>query len=130
MRQPTGPPNQPDFRTKDYLFAKCRILVDTTGLMLHAVVHAADIQDRDGGALVMAMLSGLFPFRGKIYAGWGLSGWKIPSRSQAGYQSGQRQDRQTRRRRQRLPGASKTLGCRADARVAEPLSAPRQALGM
>jgi hypothetical protein len=36
--------------------------------MLHAVVHAADIQDRDGSALVMAMLSGLFPFRGKIYA--------------------------------------------------------------
>jgi hypothetical protein len=53
-----------------------------------------------------------------------------PSRSQAGYQSGQRQDRQTRRRRQRLPGASKTLGGRADVRVAEPLSAPRQALGM
>jgi transposase len=76
MRQPTGPPNQPDFRTTDYLFGKCGILVDTTGLMLHAVVHAADIQDRDGGALVMAMLSGLFPFRGKIYADGGYQGGK------------------------------------------------------
>ena len=44
--------------------------------MLHAVVHAADIQDRDGGALVMAMLSGLFPFRGKIYADGGYQGGK------------------------------------------------------
>ena len=56
----------------------------------------------------MAILSGLFPFRGKIYAdGNYISGWKIPSCSQACYQSDQRQDRQTRRRRQRLPGASK-----------------------
>ena len=28
---------------------KRHILVDTVGLMLHAVVHPADIQDRDGG---------------------------------------------------------------------------------
>ena len=38
--------------------------------------HATDIQDRDGGALVMAMLSGLFPFRGKIYADGGYQGGK------------------------------------------------------
>ena len=30
--------------------------------MLHALVHAADIQDRDGGVLVMATLFGLYPF--------------------------------------------------------------------
>ena len=77
MRQPTGPPNQPDFRTKVYSFGKCGILVDTTGMMLHAVVHAADIQDRDGGALVMAAQSGLFPFRGKIYADGGYQGGKF-----------------------------------------------------
>ena len=29
---------------------KRHILVDTQGLLLHAIVHAADIQDRDGGA--------------------------------------------------------------------------------
>jgi hypothetical protein len=31
---------------------KRHILVDTVGLLLGAVVHPADIQDRDGGALV------------------------------------------------------------------------------
>jgi hypothetical protein len=30
--------------------------------MLHAIVHPADIQDRDGGILVMATLFGMFPF--------------------------------------------------------------------
>ena len=29
---------------------------------MHAIVHAADIQDRDGGALLMATLFGLIPF--------------------------------------------------------------------
>jgi hypothetical protein len=36
---------------------KRHILVDTLGLMLHAVVHSAGLQDRDGGMLVMATLS-------------------------------------------------------------------------
>ena len=30
--------------------------------MLHAIVHAADIQDRDGGLLLLATLFGKFPF--------------------------------------------------------------------
>ena len=29
---------------------------------MHAIVHAADIQNRDGGALLMATLVGLYPF--------------------------------------------------------------------
>ncbi len=41
---------------------KRHILVDTQGLLLHALVHSADIQDRDGGVLVMATLFGLHPF--------------------------------------------------------------------
>ena len=41
---------------------KRHILVDTQGLLMHAIVHAADIQDRDGGGLVMATLFGMFPF--------------------------------------------------------------------
>ena len=28
---------------------------------MHAIVHAADLQDRDGGALLMASLFGAFP---------------------------------------------------------------------
>ena len=53
---------------------KRHILVDTQGLLMHAIVHAADIQDRDGGVLVMATLFGLFPFLLKLYADGGYQG--------------------------------------------------------
>jgi transposase len=42
--------------------------------MLRAVVHAADIQDRDGGVLVVATLFGLYPFLLKLYADGGYQG--------------------------------------------------------
>jgi transposase len=41
---------------------------------MHAIVHAADIQDRDGGALLMATLFGLYPFLLKLYADSGYQG--------------------------------------------------------
>ncbi len=41
---------------------------------MHAIVHAADIQDRDGGALLMASLFGLYPFLMKLYADGGYQG--------------------------------------------------------
>ncbi len=44
---------------------------------MHAVVHAADIQDRDGGVLVMATLFGLYPFLLKLYADSGYTGAKF-----------------------------------------------------
>ena len=37
-------------------------------MLLHAIVHAADIQDRDGGVLLLATLFGLFPFLKKLFA--------------------------------------------------------------
>ena len=37
-------------------------------------MHAADIQDRDGGALVMATMFGLYPFLLKLYADGGYQG--------------------------------------------------------
>jgi transposase len=43
-------------------------------LLLHAIVHAADIQDRDGGVLLMATLFGLYPFLRKLYADGGYAG--------------------------------------------------------
>ena len=45
---------------------KRHLLVDTQGLVLHAIVHAANLQDRDGGALLVRMLFGLFPFLRKL----------------------------------------------------------------
>jgi transposase len=53
---------------------KRHILVDTQGLLIHAVVHAADIQDRDGGALVIATMFGMYPFLLKLYADGGYQG--------------------------------------------------------
>ena len=41
---------------------------------MHAIVHAADIQDRDGGAFVMATLFGMYPFLMKLYADGGYQG--------------------------------------------------------
>jgi transposase len=43
-------------------------------LLLHALVHAADLQDRDGGVLLLATLFGLFPFLRKLYADGGYQG--------------------------------------------------------
>jgi transposase len=43
-------------------------------LLLHAIVHPADIQDRDGGALLLATLFGMFPFLLKLYADGGYQG--------------------------------------------------------
>ena len=53
---------------------KRHILVDTQGLLMHAIVHAADIQDRDGGAALMATLFGAFPFLTRLFADGGYRG--------------------------------------------------------
>src|SRR5215210_1572277 len=53
---------------------KRHILVDTVGLLLHAVVHPANIQDRDGGVLVLASLFGLHPFLRRLFADAGYQG--------------------------------------------------------
>src|SRR6202795_2712017 len=56
---------------------KRHILVDTLGLLLHAIVHPADIQDRDGGILLLATLYGMYPFLTKLLADAGYQGPKF-----------------------------------------------------
>jgi transposase len=46
---------------------------------MHAIVHTADIQDRDGGVLVMATLFGAYPFLLKLYADAGYQGQQFQS---------------------------------------------------
>jgi transposase len=53
---------------------KRHILVDTQGLLIHAIVHSAGIQDRDGGVLLMATWFGAFPFLLMLYADGGYQG--------------------------------------------------------
>src|SRR3954470_14315636 len=54
---------------------KRHVLVDTQGLLLCAIVHAGDIQERDGGVMLMSALFGLYPFLLKLYAD---SGYQAP----------------------------------------------------
>jgi len=56
---------------------KRHILVDMQGLLISAIVHAADVQDRDGGALLMAALFGAFPFLTRLFADGGYQGSKF-----------------------------------------------------
>jgi transposase len=42
--------------------------VDTLGLVLHAIVHPANIQDRDGGILLLSALGERFPLLAKLFA--------------------------------------------------------------
>ena len=48
--------------------------MDTMGLLLAVVVHAANIQDRDGAKLVLAKLLGRFPRLQVIWADAGYAG--------------------------------------------------------
>jgi transposase len=41
---------------------------------MQAIIHAADVQDRDGGALLMATLFGAFPFLTRLFADGGYQG--------------------------------------------------------
>ncbi len=54
---------------------KYHVLVDTLGLLLNVVVHAANIQDRDGAALVLDRRTrALFPFVLAVFADAGYQG--------------------------------------------------------
>jgi len=52
-------------------------VVDTIGLLLAVVVHAASIQDRDGAKLVLAKLKDRFPRLKLIWADGGYAGQLI-----------------------------------------------------
>ena len=43
-------------------------------MLLHAIIHPADIQDRDGGILLLATLFGMYPFLKKLFADGGYQG--------------------------------------------------------
>jgi len=53
---------------------KRHLLVDTLGLLLKVVVHAANIQDREGAKLLLEPVQGLFPRLEKLWADQGYSG--------------------------------------------------------
>ncbi|MFB9991945.1 IS5 family transposase [Deinococcus oregonensis] len=53
---------------------KRHILVDTLGLILKVVVHPADVQDREGGKLVLEGIKQTYPKLEKVWADQGYTG--------------------------------------------------------
>jgi transposase len=53
---------------------KRHIIVDTTGLVLKVVIHAADIQDREGVQLLLEPIKGVFPRMKKVWVDQGYTG--------------------------------------------------------
>ena len=56
---------------------KRHILTDTLGLLVGAVVHTADIQDRDGAPSVLASIRASFPWLRHIFADGAYAGEKL-----------------------------------------------------
>jgi transposase len=56
---------------------KRHILTDTGGLLVAALVHAADIQDRDGAPALLASIRSAFPWLRHIFADGGYAGPKL-----------------------------------------------------
>ena len=72
-RQPSGCARQPS-GCAEIKGKKRHILVETQGLLMAALGHPADIQDRDGGLLLLATLFGLYPFLRRLFADSGYRG--------------------------------------------------------
>ena len=53
------------------------ILTDTCGYLVHAVIHAADVQDRDGAPLVLGDVRKSFPWLRHVFADGGYAGDKL-----------------------------------------------------
>ena len=53
---------------------KRHFLTDPDGDLVHAVVHTADIQDRDGASLVLAEIIRRFPWLRHVFADGGYAG--------------------------------------------------------
>jgi transposase len=56
---------------------KRHILTDTLGYLVHAVVHGADIQDRDGAPRVLTDIRHSFPWLRHVFADGGYAGEKL-----------------------------------------------------
>jgi putative transposase len=56
---------------------KRHIVTDTDGNLVHAVIHTADVQDRDGAPLVLAKIIRRHPWLRHIFADGGYAGDKL-----------------------------------------------------
>lgn len=56
---------------------KRHILTVTAGNLVHAVIHTADIQDRDGAPLGLSEIVSRFPWLRHVFADGGYAGTKL-----------------------------------------------------
>ena len=56
---------------------KRHIITDTNGFLVHAVIHSADIQDRDGAPMVLKDIRYSFPWLRHVFADGGYAGAKL-----------------------------------------------------
>jgi transposase len=56
---------------------KRHIITDTNGFLVHAVIHSADIQDRDGAPLVLVGIRSSIPWLRHVFADGGYAGDKL-----------------------------------------------------
>ena len=107
---------------------KRHLVVDTLGMVVAAVVHAAGIQDRDGAKLVLEKMVGRFPRLKKILADgiynggiaeWAkeFGGWILEIVAEAGAEEGRA-----------VQGDEVALDRGADVRLAGPVPAAEQGL--
>jgi hypothetical protein len=94
---------------------------------MHAIVHAADIQDRDGGAFVMATMFGLYPFLMKLYADGGYQG-PLFRRAVAEIMARVNVEIKAFRSRKRICLPPEAVGGRTNVRMARAVQASRQRL--
>lgn len=62
---------------KKVMGRKCHIVVDTLGLLVGLVIHAADIQDRDGAPEVLKAILKRWPSLRHVFADGGYAGPKL-----------------------------------------------------
>ena len=106
---------------------KRHIVTDASGLMVGAAVHPADVQDRDGAALVVEAIHDLFPWLRHLFADSAYSGDKI-FESTRQIRPLEHQDRQAHGRHRRVRGPAAPLGRRTHPGLAQPQPPPRQRL--
>jgi hypothetical protein len=96
---------------------------------MHAILHAVNVQDREGGALLMASLFSAFPFLIKLHAN---GGYQVPEFQSAMKRilAHHRRNRQKVRSSHRLRRAAQPLDRRSHLRLARPLPTTGQGLGM
>jgi len=123
---------------------KRHILVDTMGMILKVVVHEANIQDQEGGKLLLKELGGCFPrlkliWAESAYEKGNFEAW-VPRAPRMGCRDGQALVERgplclggtwarASNHSQRFPSPQMALDCGANLRLALHLASARQGLG-